>query len=64
MPGRPGEVVVKVEVALVCGTDAKTFRRGHPLLLGRLPAPFGHEYAGVVVEVGDGRDRLSSRATG
>lgn len=52
-PG-PGEVVVKVEVALVCGTDGKTYRRGHPLLLGQVPAPFGHEYAGVVTEVGAG----------
>lgn len=52
-PGR-GEVLVKVEVALVCGTDAKTFRRGHPILLERSPAPFGHEYAGVVVETGQG----------
>ncbi|MCZ7664206.1 MAG: zinc-binding dehydrogenase [Thermoleophilia bacterium] len=51
VPG-PGEVLVKVEVALVCGTDAKTFRRGHPLLLEHAPAPFGHEYCGVVVEVG------------
>lgn len=49
-----GEVLVKVEVALVCGTDAKTFRRGHPLLLERVPAPFGHEYCGVVVDVGEG----------
>jgi L-iditol 2-dehydrogenase len=49
-----GEVVARVEVALVCGTDAKTFRRGHPVLLGRLPAPFGHEWAGTVVEVGPG----------
>jgi len=52
-PG-PGEVLVQVEVALVCGTDAKTFRRGHPLLLESSPAPFGHEYAGRVVEVGEG----------
>lgn len=52
-PGR-GEVLVKVEVALVCGTDAKTFRRGHPVLLARAPAPFGHEYCGVIVEVGPG----------
>lgn len=52
-PGR-GEVLVKVEVALVCGTDGKTFRRGHPLLLEQAPAPFGHEYCGVVVEVGEG----------
>lgn len=49
-----GEVVVKVEVALTCGTDHKTFQRGHPVLLRRLPSPFGHEFAGVVTEVGEG----------
>ncbi len=56
-PG-PGEVLVKVEVALVCGTDAKTFRRGHPLLLETSPAPFGHEYCGTIVEVGAGVERF------
>ena len=50
---RPGEVVVRVEAALTCGTDAKCYRRGHPVLLGPAPAPFGHEYAGVVVACGD-----------
>jgi L-iditol 2-dehydrogenase len=49
-----GEVLVRVEVALVCGTDAKTYRRGHPVLLAQAPAPFGHEYAGVVAAVGEG----------
>ena len=53
VPG-PGEVLVKVEVALVCGTDAKTYRRGHPVLLAQAPTPFGHEYAGVVAAVGEG----------
>ena len=49
-PG-PGEVVVRVRAALTCGTDLKTFRRGHP----RLPfGPFGHEAAGDVAAVGDG----------
>lgn len=57
-PG-PGEVLVRVEVALVCGTDAKTFRRGHPVLLERAPAPFGHEYAGIVEEVGEGVESIS-----
>ena len=52
-PG-PGEVLVKIDVALVCGTDVKTFRRGHPMLLDLAPAPFGHEYAGTVVEIGHG----------
>jgi L-iditol 2-dehydrogenase len=54
-----GEVVVKVEVALTCGTDLKTFQRGHPVLLKRFPSPFGHEFAGVVTEVGKGVDEFS-----
>jgi L-iditol 2-dehydrogenase len=49
-PGR-GEVLVQIEVALTDGTDLKTFRRGHPLLLRETPAPFGHEFCGLV----DGR---------
>ncbi|MBI3325428.1 MAG: zinc-binding dehydrogenase [Nitrospinae bacterium] len=49
-----GEVVVKVEVALTCGTDLKTFQRGHPVLLKHFPSPFGHEFAGVVADVGEG----------
>jgi L-iditol 2-dehydrogenase len=49
-PG-PGEVLVQVEVALTDGTDLKTFRRGHPLLLREAPAPFGHEFCGIA----DGR---------
>ena len=49
-PG-PGEVLVQVEVALTDGTDLKTFRRGHPLLLRESPTPFGHEFCGIV----DGR---------
>jgi L-iditol 2-dehydrogenase len=48
---RPGEVLVQVEVALTDGTDLKTFRRGHPVLLKESPAPFGHEFCGLV----DGR---------
>lgn len=50
-PG-PGEILLKVECALSCGTDLKAFRRGHPMW--PMPAPFGHEFAGVVAEVGDG----------
>jgi L-iditol 2-dehydrogenase len=48
----PGDVVVNVEVALTDGTDAKTFHRGHPVLLGELPSPFGHEFCGVDVATG------------
>lgn len=50
-PGR-GEVLIQVACALSCGTDLKTYRRGHPVW--KLPTPFGHEFAGVVVEAGEG----------
>ena len=49
-PG-PGDVLVEIEVALTDGTDLKTYRRGHPLLLKESPTPFGHEFCGIV----DGR---------
>lgn len=55
VPGA-GEVVVKIEVALTCGTDIKTYQRGHPKI--PLPAPLGHEFAGVVAAVGTGVDRF------
>ena len=45
------EVLVKVKVALTCGTDRKMLLRGHPLF--DPPFIFGHEYAGIIVEVGD-----------
>lgn len=45
-----GEVLVKVEAALTCGTDLKTYRRGHPVLIKKTPSGFGHEFAGIVVK--------------
>ncbi len=51
VPG-PGDVLVQVEVALTDGTDAKAFRRGHPVLLGPPPSPFGHEFCGIDVASG------------
>lgn len=48
----PGELVVKIQAALTCGTDLKTFRRGHPKW--PMPMPFGHEFSGDVFEVGPG----------
>jgi L-iditol 2-dehydrogenase len=50
-PGR-GDVLVQIECALTDGTDLKTFRRGHPLLLDELPSPFGHEFCGFDVVTG------------
>jgi L-iditol 2-dehydrogenase len=47
-----GEILVRVEAALTCGTDAKAYRRGHPVLFRTIPSPFGHEFAGTVAAVG------------
>ena len=52
-PLEAGEVLVKVESALTCGTDVKTYRRGHPVLIKQIPSGFGHEFAGVIAKIGD-----------
>lgn len=52
-PG-PGEIVLRIEAALTCGTDVKTLRRGHPVMIPRVPTVFGHEFAGTVSAVGPG----------
>ena len=49
-----GEVLVRVKAATTCGTDLKIFQRGYVSGVIRLPTVFGHEWAGDVVEVGEG----------
>jgi len=49
-----GEVLVKVQVALTCGTDLKVYQRGYHARMIVPPALFGHELAGVIEEVGPG----------
>ena len=46
------EVLVKIEVALTCGTDLKTYRRGHPVLIKKTPSGFGHEFSGIIEKLG------------
>lgn len=53
VPGA-GEITVDVLAALTCATDAKMLRSGSHPALGPLPAPLGHEMAGVVREAGEG----------
>lgn len=55
-PG-PGEIKIAVKAAATCGTDLKTYRRGHPTI-PVTPSPFGHEPAGAVIEVGEGVTRF------
>ncbi len=57
----PGEVVIRVEAAGVCGSDIARYvwTRNHEPGAAKdmskdLPRILGHEYAGVVVEVGSG----------
>ena len=42
-----GEVVIRLDAALTCGTDLKTYQRGHPKF--PTPTPLGHELAGTIV---------------
>ena len=47
-PLEKGEILVKIDSALTCGTDVKTYRRGHPVLIKNIPSGFGHEFSGTV----------------
>jgi L-iditol 2-dehydrogenase len=49
-----GEIVLRVDAALTCGTDVKTLRRGHPVMIPHVPTVFGHEFAGTVSATGGG----------
>ena len=55
-PG-PGEVLLKVEVASICGTDVKVL---HRVLQGQPTGEFimGHEYAGTVAALGPDVDEF------
>jgi L-iditol 2-dehydrogenase len=54
-----GDILVRVKVALTCGTDVKVFRRGYHARMIVPPAVFGHELAGDVVAVGEDVSRFS-----
>jgi L-iditol 2-dehydrogenase len=53
---KAGEAIVRVDVALTCGTDLKIYRRGHPLV--KPPQILGHEFAGTIVQLGKGVKRF------
>src|SRR5580692_2721105 len=48
---KAGEVRIRIEAALTCGTDLKVFNRGYHARMIVPPAVFGHEFAGVISEV-------------
>ena len=45
----PGDVLVRVEAAGICGSDRHMFRGEYPTAL---PVTLGHEFCGVVEAVG------------
>lgn len=65
---RPGTVKVEVEWCGICGTDLHEYLEGpifapaegapHPLTGETVPVTLGHEFAGVVHEVGEGVDDI------
>lgn len=65
---RPGTVKLKVDWCGICGTDLHEYEEGpifvpppgrpHPLTGETLPIILGHEFAGVVSEVGPGVNNL------
>ena len=53
-PLKPGEVRIRIEAALTCGTDLKVFKRGYHAKMIMPPAVFGHELAGTICEIAGG----------
>ena len=54
----PGELVLRVKAATVCGTDIRILR-GRKTKGVRFPSILGHEFAGEVVDVGPGVTQFS-----
>ncbi len=51
-----GEVRVKVKLAGICGSDSHIYRGHNPF--AKYPRVIGHEFFGIIDEVGEGVDRL------
>jgi Zn-dependent alcohol dehydrogenase len=51
-----GEVLLRVDVTVICGSDNHTWKGGVP---GRLPMVMGHEGMGSIEQLGPNLDRDS-----
>ena len=68
----PGTVKVKVGFNGICGTDLHEYYAGpifiptepHPLTGQQMPLTMGHEFSGVITEVGRRASPTTPRATG
>ncbi len=59
VPG-PGDIVVKVEAAGICGTDRHLFKGEFPSVAG---TTLGHEFCGIVVNAGASELSVGTRVT-
>lgn len=50
----PGEMVLKVEAAAVCGTDVRMWQNGQKGVDAEHPMTLGHEFAGSICDIGEG----------
>jgi L-gulonate 5-dehydrogenase len=57
IPPGPGEVLLRVERAGICGSDLHIFHGSNPF--ARYPRVIGHEFAGHIVDAGDGVSGLA-----
>ena len=48
---KPTDAVIRIAATCVCGSDLWPYRGAQPI---KQPAPMGHEYCGIVEEVGSG----------
>jgi L-iditol 2-dehydrogenase len=51
------EVLVRIKSALTCGSDLKTYKRGHPTMIKKASV-FGHEWAGDIEKIGSNVDNF------
>lgn len=56
----PGDIVVKVEAAGICGTDRHLYHGEFPSVPGKT---LGHEFSGLVVDAGDSDLAVGTRVT-
>lgn len=54
---RENEVLVRVMASAICGSDIKAYQGKHPLV--KLPLTLGHEFSGVIENMGEGVTNLS-----
>ena len=51
----PGEVVIRVQTAALCASDVHIYHDEFPCAL---PVVLGHEFTGIVDEIGEGVDNV------